>query len=458
MTPPNSLPVATILWRRKMLFCGILLAGIVLSVIVALVLHQNYVGTATILEVAEPPQSTNSQVPMTATKPLLSDDLPTLATSATVLTRLEKDLKTDEDWIWFRARIKAKVTTDSNVMPVTFKSDTPEGAIRGVNDLADEITRFYREIATKRFDSLIVDLRRQSTTRAAQLASYDAQLQSAAREYPYIDVESDGAGTNQAVSVYERLIALRAQRDETVAAMRSDAALASQYGLGVKQAEPLALRDILNTDVVYRDVWGRYGADNADLQHTTSFARAGYPGLDELQRTVAAERQAVAVARSRVVAAGPSSDANYVAAEAALVKADGQYDSDQARLASIDGTIGSLEQQVGAGGIAARVARLRRDRQNAQTAYGVLAATLAQTLADRAQAASTGSVVVIDHASFAEPALFTARTFVLVGLGIMTLWAAVSITLLVDRTRRRFYDESSIRDIYGIPVIGALAR
>jgi capsular polysaccharide biosynthesis protein len=447
--------IVAALWRQRVVFFATLAVGLVLAIAVALASKPSFVATATILMVAEPPESQNVKVPTTATKPLLSADLPSLATSATVLTSIRDQLHLTDTFDKLRSRIHAKVSVDSNVMPVTFSAPNEGAAVTGVNAVADTITAFYREIATTRFDSLIKDLRGQQAVRATELSQYDVALQRAARDYPYIDVH-EGDGSSMETSVYQRLVALRTERDETDALAVADAASASQMHRRVSQVRPLAISEVVDNDVAYKNLRDQYGSDLVHLQHLSTFAYGAYPGLGEMRTIVAKERNGVAHARLRAAAAGPSANVDYVSALSDATKADAQFAGDRAKMMRLDTEIGSLEAQLRGDGVAVRVAHVRRDRDNAQTAYSILSATLAQTIADRAQAAATGSVVVIDHARFAQRSLFTTGTFALVVLAAVTIWAAISLALLADRLRRRFHDDETVGAVYGTPVIGSL--
>ena len=440
--------------HQRVVVAAVMAVGILLAAAVPRLVHPKYTATTSVLMVAEPAGG-NPNVPSTATKPILSADLPSLATNATVLSRVRRDLGNTLTVDAIRSRIRAKAGLDSGILPVSYIDRTPEAAIRGANAVGAEITRFYREIATTRFDSLIQDLSTQLDGRQAQLTKLDAQLAASARAYPYVDVRPAGGGGDEvANSVYQRLIVLRSQRDEARATIEADVAAASSSGRLVGNAHPLAVRDLIESDPVYKNLRDQYAKDTASLERVQSYGSDRYPGLLELKETVAKERAAVETARRNASRANPASNPAYAAALDSEVKAQAQLASDQARLRTIDGELTTLHNQIGAGSIALNVARIRRDRDNAQAAYSTLATRLAMVIADRAEAASVGSVVVIDRAQAAQK---TSMSSVMsIGILVLTLWLAITLAVMLENATRRFRDEMAVESVYGVPVIGKI--
>ncbi len=434
----------------------IIAAGTFAAVAFALFTHEKYTATTTVLMVAEPPESSNPRIPFTATKPLLSADLPSLATNTTVLSRFRSDLGETASFETLRAQIHAKVGPDSTLMPVQFTSMSPQSAIRGANALSEEIVRFYRETATTRFDSLIADFNAQLTTRRAELTRLDGQLAAAAQAYPYIDVNSPG-GVNSSASVYQRLITLRSERDELQAVTQADGASAQATSGLVGNARPLAERDVVNSDTSYRNIRDQYAKDQAQLKKLDAFGSDRYPGIVELRRTVSREAASVNAARSHAAAAGPASNATYVAALDAQTKADALYLGDQAKLKAHDDELSALHAQIGQGRISTDVARLRRDHDNAESAYATIADRLAKAIADRAEAASTGSVITLDRAQYAPKAAFGGGTIIAASIMFFTIWLALTLAVMIDGSQDWFRDTRTVETIYDTKLIGSLA-
>jgi uncharacterized protein involved in exopolysaccharide biosynthesis len=437
------------LYNQRTVVTVVILLGLALAAALILLAKPKYTATATLLMVAE---SANSLGP--AAKPLLATDLPALATSETVLERFRHDIGADVTYDALKTRIRAKVAGDSNIMPVEYTDHTVDGAIRGANLLADDVEAFYRELATKRFDSLIADLQRQTAAHARRLSHLDAAIEAAAKQYPYVDVSPT---TTIEQSVYQRLVSLRTERDELLSTVAADKAAASEAQQLVSDAQAPAMRDVVNNDAPYRDLRDQYARDLAQLQRVESYGSASYPGLKELQTIVAREGAGLARARLAAAAAGPGSNLAYATARDAVAKTEAQLQSDASKANVLDSQIAALNEQIGKSGIAVKVAGLRRDRENEQTAYSTLAARLASTVADRAEAASTGSVSVIDRASSASRAVFTTSTYLAAAIVFITLWLAVSLALLRENKKDRFEEnEDVIRGIYEAPLVGSL--
>jgi capsular polysaccharide biosynthesis protein len=435
---------------------AIISVGALVAGVVALSSHPKFTATTSVLMVAGSAETPNSQELATSTKPLLSTDLPSLATGATVLRRLRADLGESVPLEVMRSRVRAKVNSDSTIMQVEFTGKTADKAIEGANLLGNEITGFYRELATTRFDSLITDFKAQLASRRAELARLDGDIADIAKTYPYIDVKSPGSSDYGTQSVYQRLISLRTERDEFQATLLADAAGAKSTHRLVKDAAPIATRDVLQSDPNYTRVRDQYSKDLAELNRLSAFGSQRYPGLPELRRTVSQEGQEVETARRQALSTGLTSSAAYAAALDASARADGQVSSDEAKVAAEGSALEKLHSEIGRKSIATYVARMRRDHDNSEAAYSIIASRLAKSIADRAEAASTGSVVVLERAQFASQSSLGGGTVAAVAIFFLSIWLALTIAVVVDRSHQSFRDSVTIETIYGAPVIGTL--
>ena len=436
----------------------VLLVGMAATVFVLLGTHPKYTATTTVLMVAEPPESGNaSYTTSSGTKPLLSVDLASLATATTVLLRFRQDMGLSDSLETLQQRIHARVSIDSSILPVQYSANSQELAIKGSNVLSDEVVRFYRETATTRFDSLIADFNSQLAKRRAELTGFDGKLAVAAKTYPYIDVAAPGTVVNGTESVYQRLIALQIERDALRATVNADAAAAQSTSRLITNAGPLAERDVVNSDSAYLSVRDQYAKDFAQLKKLSSFGSNRYPGLDELRATVAREAAIVSAARQHAASAGPVSNATYVAALDAQANANTTLASDTAKLRSQNEELSRLQAQIGQGRISTDVGRIRRDRDSAETAYATIADRLAKTIADRAEAASTGSVVILDRARFATKNMFAGGIIIATGIVFFTLWLALTLAVMIDGTYEWLRDPQTVESIYGTKLIGSIA-
>lgn len=457
MKSRSILTVVSAVRRQWIIVSTILLVGLLFAALAAYLIPAKFTAGTSILMVAEPAGASTPQVPLTATKPVLAVDLPALATNALVLSRLRSDIGESTPLGQLRSRIRAKVATDSGIMPIEFTGRTASEAIRGVNALGNEITRFYRELATRRFDSLIADLDRQLASQRTALLLFDRKLAIAARAYPYVDVKSPGASSDLSSSVYQRLIALRVERDELAATVNADLENAHATEALIRDARSPAERDLAETDPVYKSLHEQYAKDLTQLHSLEAFGKSNYPGLADLRETVAREAQGVASARQSIVRNGPGANSSYATALDARAKAAGQTSADRAKLAQINATLSGIYAQMSQDGTASSIASIRRDRDNLESTYATLAARRAKTIADRAEAASTGSVVVLDPARYATRATFTSGSTIAVGISVLALWGAFTLAVLIDEGQGRFQDAATMESVYGTRVIGSIA-
>ena len=437
--------------RHRLLVLTVLAVGAVFVIFALKRTPPRYVADTSVLLVAEPPESQNKSVPTIPTKPVLADDLPSLVTGSTVLTRVKRDLRSDVSLEVLQSKVRAKVANGSNIMPIRYTADTPDHAIAGANAFADELSTYYREIATTRFDSLARDLRTQVSARRSELASIDADLAAAARSYPYVDTKDADS------SVYARLIKLETERDDAAAAAAGDGALSAVTAKRTGDVGPLARSEIAERDPRYRYLRDQYAKDLARLEGTKARYAGRYPGLPELSDTVARERAGVGTASAVVDRTPLSSSPSYALALADRNKADAQAAASRARVAQLERQIAEIRTTLSnAPASSVRVARLRRDRDAADAAYGILAARLAQTMADRADAATTGSVVVINRAVSAQRAVWTTATALVACLSVIIVWAAFGLPFLIETLDRRFRVPATIESLYGAPIIAAV--
>jgi capsular polysaccharide biosynthesis protein len=431
---------------------GVLAAGAVL-----ILAHPKYVASTSVLMVAGSAETPNSEGLATSTKPLLSNDLPSLATDTTVIDRMRADVGEPANIDSVRSRIRAKVETDSTIMHIEYTDRSAGKAVAGVNALGNEVTAFYRQLATARFDLLISDLQTQLKSRRSELAKFDGDLADASKAYPFVDVKPDGTGESGSASVFAHLVALREQRDELQASLRADQAIAQSTEQIVRDAQPSAMREIVQSDATYARIRDQYAHDLAELKRISAFGSASYPGLVELRRTVAREAEDVDAARRAAAASGPNSNSAYAAALDARVRAAGQVASDEAKVSEHNRVLRQLYSQIGRRGMATQVAELRRDHDTAEAAYSIISGRLAKSIADRAEAASTGSMVVLGQAQSATRSLVGDGLITATATLFLALWLALTVAVMIDAKQQWFNDSHTIETIYGAPVIGSIA-
>jgi capsular polysaccharide biosynthesis protein len=371
-----------------------------------------------------------------------------------VLARVSRDLGGSLNADGLYHRIRTQVYQSSNVMTIHFFGTTPKQAVRGANAVADEVVDQYRTIATSRYDTLAADIKRQLERRQADLRQLDAELQKATVTYPYAQ---DASGSAEGVSASTRLGQLQGERDELLAKLSGDTAQASVTSDRKSEAMPLARAQAANGDPVYRNLRERFGRDAADLSREQTEFAPNYPGLPELRDIVGRERAGLDADERQIAGRSFMATQPYADALGEENRARSLVANDRAKLDQLEQTIAMAKNQL-SGSTSARttISALRRERQSAEAAYQLLSTRLITTLADRAAAASTGSVMVFDHATYAAPSPYTRPVLVTTAVMIVAVWIAMTLALVLEGLARRFRTPVMIERVYGAPVLGVV--
>lgn len=439
--------------NQRLVVAVVLAAGVIIAVFAAVFVHGRYAATASVLLVAgnETGTSTAQNNGTTNTTPLLSGDLPTIAQTSMVLNRVSRDLNGAFTPAQLYRRIRTDVYANSDVMSIRFTGSSPWQARFGANAVADEVVNYYRTIATSRFDSLASDLKRQMTTRQSDLRRIDSQVQSLTAQYPYIE---DGAGGSDGTTINARLVALQSQRDQLVATLAGDLSQATVTNERLTDVAPLAQQQLANADPSYTNALQQYGRDAAELRRQqTHFS--GYPGLAELKDIVSSERTGLKGDKQRIASQPLSATQPYADALAQQTQVRSLVASDRSKLEQIQTTIAQLQNELTAAATrGTAVDALRRQRASGEAAYQLLSQRLALTLADRAAAASTGSLMVYDRPSYAWRTPTTQPAVIAAAVMIMAMWIAITLAFIFENQDRRFRNVETIESVYGSHVLG----
>ena len=433
--PPNAFVSG--FQRSYKLVVAILVIGFVSAGVAAFKVHTKYLASASVLAIDGASQAGQdaSDTASGAKNPVLLVDLPALATSGAVLNSVKNDLHGALTIDQLREGTRASGGGGSAIVHVQFVSKNPAIAIVTTNAIAHEVAMYFRTVSTERYNSVIKDITAQLAMLSKRLQDLDTELGTQAKQYPFVDVSSTSGGGG--LSVYERLTQLRTMHDDAASAVAADEeSLAASQKL-IANSRPLAERDLSENDPVYKSLSEQYSKDNEELQHVKSFGNVSFPGLQELEATVASEAQGVANARKESLKRNLGSNSAYATANEAIIRGRGQLLADSARLASISADRAKLESDIGSGSIASDVARIRRDRDDTDAAYRALATKLSDAEANRAQAAATGSLMVLDHATFAAPQMLSSGAYMALGIVFLTIWIAGSVIMFSHRPEPR---------------------
>ncbi len=433
-------PFNEVISSRRWIVAAVLAAALLASPALARIINPTYQGTAALALV----QDGAGRAPVFS-----SADVPQLITSYDVVSSVRNLLHLDDPVDVLRSKILTKVTLKSSVIPITFRDKDPARALNVPNAIADATVEYYHRLASRQYDRLLASLQHQMGQQARTIQAVDAQLQSA--------IQADSfAGSDKALdTISARLDELQSQRAQAYATLTADRATAASQANKGDLAKVIG-EQAMASDPDYLALRQNQAKDDAQYQTERAGYTENYPGLAGLRDKVQMESAGADAAAQRAVA--QHSGASQALATVLLTQrqADAQVAGDQARVEAIDRAIGETQARLhDLPKIGVNADTLRVQRDSASAAYQQLAVRLQNTLADQAEAASLGSLVIIDRATSASSrlpakALATILGFLIVGLALGSAYAAEAL----DPRIRTAVD---VERIYGAPHIGSVA-
>jgi uncharacterized protein involved in exopolysaccharide biosynthesis len=437
-----------VIWRQRVvviatLFIGLVAFGFVVSK------NKKYNATASVLAVSASAQESAVLDPSKdpTQSAIALADVPNLLASSTLVAQVGRELHLSQAQTKkLASAIKAKPSLGSDVLPVTVTDTEPGRAIAEVNAVVRALAKYEQQIATSRYDLLIGDLNLQLRDRRNMLATLDQQIDALTSGDPYVNYMT---GTD---SISTRLVALEGQRDQLQALASGDASAAAIMSKRPELTRDLASQEIVQNDPVFQSLRAQYGKDLALLNNQRAGYTDAFPGLTGFKNQVARESDSLAGEQARATA-NPAKSAAYVSAQLDQNKSQAAVLNDRAQLAAVQGQIAAMHAHLDSSHAEnLSLASLRRDREAGNQAYAHLADRLAVAQADRAQAASINSIVLLDAATSAEPALLSRPPLIAVALGAMFLWLAITLAFVADAADSRLRTRTTIEDLYGTRV------
>ena len=433
-----------VIWRRRWTVAIVIMIGLVVASVVFYLTPRQYQATSQVMIVGAAAGRDPS---------VYSTDMPSLALSTTVLRAVRRDLGIHIPLAKLPDLITAKVSFGSSVMPITFMDGHPAMAVRGANAVADELSQYYRDISGSRYTSLEAYLKKELAAKRTQLEDLDRKLQLAAIKDPYF------ADSNASTAIGQQVLLLEQQRDSVQATLVGDQAQAAAQARYLQQIAPVVDQEKLASDPTYIHIRDQQALDAAQLQLTKSDYKANYPGTPGLEDKVQRERSALAAAAKSALASSTTASSSYAAAMAARGKVDATLAADRARAAALSEQIAAAQAHLEAlPSTGVRVSALRRDRDAADAEYLSLSTKLTDTLALEAEAASVGSVEVIDRASVAQPAIGKHASMLIIGAILGFLVLGVSLAFLLELTDDRIRTAAGVEALYGRPVLATVGE
>jgi uncharacterized protein involved in exopolysaccharide biosynthesis len=453
--------LSAIIRRRKRVLYYALAAAIFLSVVYWLLIGPSYTAQSEVLMVAQTTTG-NTVASPSPIEPILSSDLPLLATTPTVMDRVARDLDITPDSKSIEKLVKqtkAKLATSvglgapqpGGVLLLTFKADSEKMAVKGANALATEITAFYKDNATERFTTLIADLQSQMNVRRAKARELDASIQKLISDTPYLDIKDGTSALNT------EFIRLSSVRNDAASAAAADSAANVVTKRRTDEVAPSAHRDITESDPTFHNLRDQYARDFAHESTMLGQYSDAYPGLAELKHNLITERAAMISQEDKLRSIPLNASQIYASALDETNHSQSLASSDSAKVASIDQELASIRAKISSAKLASvRLATLQRDRDNATASYSVLATRLAEAVANKAEVGSVGSVIVLDDARYAKR---SGNTLLSIALGFLTALLLSAILIFVlEIGDKRITDAETVASTYGVPLIGTIGR
>jgi len=439
MTLRNAIEIA---WRRKFMIAAIIVAGIAAIYFMRGMVPQAYQAVTRVLMVNENRDPSVS-----------SGDLPSIASSSIVLDRVREQLRLPYSLPRMQGGLSTRIVARSNIMTITFRDPSSDRAIAIANSIADNLAQYYHELSTRRYDQTVDGLNAAMQGQRARLRGIEDQMRSLQQRDTF--VASDNAVDN----VTRHLADLENQRAVAFSTLTGDVALADASAPHGAVVSRIARHEILQGDPAYRTMRENAARDQAQLAADKAQFTGSYPGLPGEEAKVDSERTMINAAAKRALtsdeAFSPSAASTATEHNHTLALVAG----DRARVANLDELIAQETTQLhDIPNTGASFIELRAARDAVQGEIMQLSGRHANALANRAEAASLGSVVVVDRAVKADTQLAGGRTRLAAVAGIALVVVAFGLAFLIESVDPRLRRAQQIERLYGYPVISNLGN
>ncbi|MBD5654024.1 MAG: hypothetical protein IAI50_02445 [Candidatus Eremiobacteraeota bacterium] len=381
---------------------------------------------------------------------LSSPDLPSIATSTVVLDRMAKNLDLDIPLLTIKKHLTVKPPAfKSSIIRIEYTDSYSERAANGANGVADELTRYYGQISTSRYDADLGALNAELTRQTDRIKAITAQMQ--ARGGSAVTAV-DEKGNDPTAG---RLTNLETDRELAKAALQGDIANTRSLGTDAGLRAKIVRRDVLESDQRYRQLLGAASSSALAVANAKAVYTGKYPALPALVTKSKSLDSAVDGEARRALSAPDAYSPSIVAAEAEQRKAAALTVADRAKVDALTSLIASERQRLNAQ-TPLEVLRLQKDA--AQADYMAISSRRATALANRADALSLGSVVVVDRAIASEVQTGLGRNALAVVLTLLILGLSLGSAFVAELFNPRLRRAAQIENLYGRPVIATIGK
>ena len=430
----------SVLKRRSIIIWSVLAVGLALMYAFRNTVPSSFAGVAHVVLVAE----SGARDPSVGIV-----DLPSIATSTVVLERVRNSLKLPISLIKLKQDVSASVLGRSSIMAVGYRDASAERAIAVSNAVADELSRYYDEISTQRYDVNVNRLSTQLDLEAQKMRDVNAEMSKVIAANPF--VISDKSVDTITTEIAE----LDQQRALASAQLAGDAALA-QTTMPSATLSKTARHEILADDPTYIATRAAAAKDAAQLAGDLATYTKAFPGLPGAVAKINGESATINREATRALTDPNAYSVSAASTQQQHIREMAVVSGDQARLSQLDDLVDAQHAHLNAlPTTGAKYAQLNAQLTAMQTEYAALATRRANALANRAEASSLGSVVVLDRAIKADTQLAGGRTRAAIVAFILVLAAAFGLAFLVDSMDPRISRPEDIETLYGIPVVAS---
>ncbi len=383
---------------------------------------------------------------------LSSPDVPTLATSTGVLDRVNQRLGLKMPLMQLKSHVTTKAPAyKSGIMRIEYADSSPERAALIANGVADELTHYYNQLSTSRYDDDLRALDSELVQQKARIRRFDSQLRARARASQSFAGEDKTAGS----SAVDQLNALQTQRALANAELIGDQAQVQAAASDAYTRSESARRDVLAADPLYHALQSEATDAQAQLAGAESQYTSRYPGLPQLRAKVQSLRAQQAAEERRALSSPHAFSPTVAGAVAEERKAEAVVAGDQAKVAALDGEISRRSRDIGG---MAPIALLALERDAAMDEFRSLSAHRGATLMDRADALSLGSVVVVDRAIPSEALAGVGPRKLIATFALLSLVLALGSAFFAEQLDPRLRRAAHIENLYGKPVVATLGQ
>ena len=427
-----------ILKRRQLIIWSILAVGLALMFTFRNAVPSSFAGVAHVVLVAE----NGARDPSVGIV-----DLPAIATSTVVLERVRNSLKLPISLINLKGNVSASVLGRSSIMAVGYRDASAERAIEVSNSVADELSRYYDEISTQRYDVNVNRLSTELSNESAKMQALDLKISKVVASNPFVVSERSVDNiTTDLSTITQQQAAARAQ-------LQADQAIADTLTPS-SQISKTARHEILADDPAYVSARKAAAADATQLAADMSTYTKSFPGLPGALAKIRGEAEAIRAEESRALADPNAYSPSAAGTQQQRIRQVAVVAGDAARVKGLDELVATEQQRLNdLPTTGSKYSQLAAQRTAMQTEYAALATRRANALANRAEASSLGSVVVLDRAIKADTQLAGGRSRAAVLGLILILALAFGAAFLVDSLDPRISRQEDLEQLYGIPVV-----